>query len=299
MDTLLTTKHELQRSILNLDPLTETANRADMLTKLREEQALARRKAHSTCIAMVDLDNFKSINDKYGHTVGDQVLVRFTHHMRSRMRSHDTIFRYGGEEFLICTPNTELEAGQAKMELLGKELAEIVIHREGHPPFTTTASFGVTVIDPDVSVQLSIERADKALYAAKAAGRNRTVIWSPSLTKRPAMALTNSSASIGGASIETSIINFSKSCRYMRDAPCPVLAIPWNHDSGRQCRLRRKKCSHKPRSPWIGGKLRRSDAEFAPCRAACPRSSPPCQDMRRGKISSRGFGRLKRYPCMR
>jgi diguanylate cyclase (GGDEF)-like protein len=209
---LLTTKHELQRSILNLDPLTETANRADMLTKLREEQALAKRKAHSTCIAMVDLDNFKSINDKYGHIVGDQVLVRFTHHMRSRMRSHDTIFRYGGEEFLICTPNTELEAGQAKMELLGKELAEIVIHREGHPPFTTTASFGVTVIDPDVSVQLSIERADKALYAAKAAGRNRTVIWSPSLTKRPAIALTKSSASIGGASIETSIINFSKSC---------------------------------------------------------------------------------------
>jgi diguanylate cyclase len=209
---LLTSKHELQRSILNLDPLTGVANRASMLTKLREEQALLKRKAHSTCIVMMDLDKFKSINDKYGHTVGDQVLVRFAHHMRSRMRSHDTIFRYGGEEFLICAPNADLEAGHAKIERLREELAEIVIHGEGGSSFTTTASFGVTVIDPDVSVQQSIERADKALYAAKAAGRNRTVIWSPSLTKCSVMELTTSSASIGGASIETSTINFSKPC---------------------------------------------------------------------------------------
>jgi diguanylate cyclase len=209
---LLTTKRELERSIFDLDPLTGIANRASMLTKLREEQALVKHKAHSTCIAMVDLDNFKSINDTYGHTVGDQVLVRFAHHMRSRMRSHDAIFRYGGEEFLICAPNAELEAGHAKIERLRNELAEIVIHGEGHPPFTTTASFGVTVIDPDVSVQRSIERADKALYAAKAAGRNRTVIWSPSLTKGPAMALAASSASIEASLTKTSTINSSKPC---------------------------------------------------------------------------------------
>jgi diguanylate cyclase (GGDEF)-like protein len=183
---LLTTRHELEEAITNLDPLTGTANRAKMLTKLREEQALVMRKAHCTCIAMLDIDNFKSVNDNYGHTVGDQVLVRFAHHVMSQMRLYDTIFRYGGEEFLICAPNIELEAAHAMMERLREALAEMVIHGEGHTPFTITASFGVTLIDPDVSVEQSIERADKALYAAKNAGRNRTVIWSPSLTGRPA-----------------------------------------------------------------------------------------------------------------
>jgi len=199
---LVTTKRELEGSIFNLDPLTGVPNRAEMLIKLREEQALVKRKAHSTCVAMVDLDNFKSINDTYGHAVGDQVLVRFTRHLRSRIRSHDMIFRYGGEEFLICAPNTGLEPGHAKVERLRKELAEMVIHSEDCSSFSITASFGLTLIGPDVPVQQSIERADEALYAAKAAGRNRTVIWSPSLTRRPVMALAASSASIGALSVK-------------------------------------------------------------------------------------------------
>lgn len=179
---LLTTERELDDAIFNLDPLTGATNRVGMLTKLREQQNLVKRKLHTTCIAMMDLDNFKKVNDTYGHGAGDHVLVGFAHHVMSLKRSYDAFFRCGGEEFLFCAPNATIEEAWAMIERLRQELSEVEIYGEGHPPIKTTASFGLTLLDPDVPVEQSIERADKALYAAKAAGRNRTVIWEPSLT---------------------------------------------------------------------------------------------------------------------
>jgi diguanylate cyclase len=178
---LLTTKRELDDALFNLDPLTGAKNRISMLTKLREQQNFVNRKINSTCIAMIDLDNFKKVNDTYGHSMGDQVLARFAGHAMSLMRPYDTFFRYGGEEFLFCAPNTNIREGTLMMERLREELAAIEISGQGCSPFTVTASFGLTLLAPDIPVEQSIERADKALYAAKAAGRNRTTIWEPSL----------------------------------------------------------------------------------------------------------------------
>lgn len=176
-----TTKHELEESISNLDPLTGAAGRTAMLTKLREQHALAARKVHSTCVAMADLDNFKSINDHYGHAAGDEALVSFTRRVMSRIRPYDMLFRYGGEEFLLCAPAIGLEAAYAMIERLREDIAAMEITSEFCPPFKISVSFGVAPLDPDVPVEQSIERADKALYAAKAAGRNRTMAWSPNL----------------------------------------------------------------------------------------------------------------------
>jgi diguanylate cyclase (GGDEF)-like protein len=97
------------------------------------------------------------------------------------LRPYDMFFRYGGEEFLICEPNTDLRSGFGIVERLRNDIGAMRFESNGRS-FRVTASFGVTLIDPDVSVEMSIERVDKALYAAKAAGRNCVVIWDPSMT---------------------------------------------------------------------------------------------------------------------
>ena len=177
-----TTKHELEDAIYNLDPLTGVASRIGMLTKLREQQALVKRKVQFSCIAMLDIDHFKAVNDTYGHTTGDRALVAFARHATSHLRPYDLFFRYGGEEFLLCVANAELRTGNEVVERLRVGLAELPIARDGGGTFTITVSAGLTLIDPDVTVEQSIERADRALYAAKAAGRNRIVTWDPSMS---------------------------------------------------------------------------------------------------------------------
>jgi len=177
-----TMKHELDDAIYNLDPLTGAASRIGMLTKLREEQAFVQRKMHSCCLAMMDLDNFKAVNDTYGHSAGDRVLVTAVKHIQAHMRPYDMLFRYGGEEFLICSPDSDLNAGQEMMDRLRRELSELLYESNGGPPFHVTVSFGLTLLDPDVSVEMSIDRADKALYAAKKDGRNQVVVWAPSMS---------------------------------------------------------------------------------------------------------------------
>jgi diguanylate cyclase len=179
---ILTTKHELEDAIFNLDPLTGASSRIGMLTKLREQQSLVIRKVHFTCIAMMDLDHFKEVNDLYGHTMGDQVLVEIAHRVISGLRPYDSFFRWGGEEFLICTPNTELHQARPIIDRLREQVAAMEFKGEHQKPFNVTVSFGLTLLDPDVPVEESIERADKALYAAKAAGRNQTIVWDASLT---------------------------------------------------------------------------------------------------------------------
>jgi diguanylate cyclase len=177
---LLTLIRELEDAIYNLDPLTGAASRIGMLTKLREQQELVKRKVQSCCIAMMDLDLFKAVNDTYGHNVGDRVLAAVAHHTSACLRPYDKVFRYGGEEFLICLPDSDLEIGLGIIERLQKELASLSHETEGGGPVSLTVSFGLALLDPDVPVEQSIDRADKALYSAKASGRNRTVIWTAS-----------------------------------------------------------------------------------------------------------------------
>ncbi len=170
-------QHELKDALFNLDPLTGTPSRNGMLTKLREQQELVRRNVHTCAIAMMDLDHFKIVNDRYGHLVGDKVLIASSRYVMSNLRPYDKVFRYGGEEFLIYLPNADLQSGRDALDRLREGLETLQHEAADEQEFRVTASFGLALLDPDLPVEQSIDRADQALYAAKAAGRNCTVSW--------------------------------------------------------------------------------------------------------------------------
>lgn len=174
---MLTAKHEIEDAIYNIDPLTGIASRVGLITKLREQQALVKRKVQTCYLAMLDIDHFKVVNDTYGHVVGDGILVAVARRMKTEMRPYDMLFRYGGEEFLICMPTTSTESCYAAMDRLRSHVAEKPFEIDGAPPIAITVSIGVAMLDCDTSVEMSVDRADKALYAAKAAGRNRVANW--------------------------------------------------------------------------------------------------------------------------
>jgi diguanylate cyclase len=176
-----TLRHEIAEALYNLDPLTGTPNRVGMLTKLREERELVLRGVHGCAVVMMDLDLFKAVNDQYGHGVGDRVLVDFAHYVTAHLRPYDKVFRYGGEEFLICLPDADLDTGHEIVDRLREELASLPFQADGGRQFHVTVSLGLTLLDPAIPVEQSIDRADKALYAAKAKGRNRVVTWNASL----------------------------------------------------------------------------------------------------------------------
>jgi diguanylate cyclase len=179
---LATLRRELEEALFNLDPLTGTPSRLSMLTNLREQRELVRRNVHPCTLAMMDLDHFKMVNDNHGHAVGDKVLISFAHHIMAHLRPYDKVFRYGGEEFLIFMPDADLQAGHVIIDRLRQELGALPIDANGKEIFHVTASFGLTRLDPDVPVEHSIDRADKALYVAKALGRNRAIIWNESMS---------------------------------------------------------------------------------------------------------------------
>ncbi len=181
-----TVQRELEDALTNLDPLTGTPSRVGMLTKLREQQELVKRSVHSCVVAMMDLDLFKKVNDEHGHLVGDRVLVDVAHYITAHLRPYDKMFRYGGEEFLLCLPGTDLPAGGEIVDRLRRELATLQ-HRaeDGRSVFEVTVSFGFTLLDPDYPVEQTIERADTALYAAKSRGRNLAMPWDVSMASEP------------------------------------------------------------------------------------------------------------------
>lgn len=173
-------RHELEDGLTNRDPLTGATSRIGMLTKLRLQQQMVKRELQSCTIAMMDLDVFKGINDTYGHQVGDLVLVDTVRYVLTHLRPYDEFFRYGGEEFLLCVPGADLETGFAAVERLREGLAGTAIDAGDGRTLRISASFGVTLLDSDVPVEDSIARADRALYRAKAGGRNQTRIWDTS-----------------------------------------------------------------------------------------------------------------------
>jgi len=175
---IFTLRRDIEDTLYALDPLTSVPGRIGLLSKLREQQALVERGVQPCCAAIMDLDNFKSVNDVYGHAAGDKVLVTFAHHIAQGLRPYDRVFRYGGEEFLVVLPDTNLEEGFDILERLRQELGKLPLEVGAGVPLHVTASFGIAQLDPDLSVEEALERADKALYQAKADGRNRSVVWS-------------------------------------------------------------------------------------------------------------------------
>ena len=125
-------------------------------------------------MAMIESDSFKATNDTYGFIMGDETPQPTWHYFMEQPPSRGGWLRYGGEEFLLCLPDTDLNAGTTLVERPRCGLADMVITAEAGKTFGITASFGIAALDPALPVEDSVNHADKALYAAKNAGRNRT-----------------------------------------------------------------------------------------------------------------------------
>lgn len=174
-------ERELEDSLFNRDSLTGAITRFGILPTLRENQELVKRHAQLCYIAMMDLDNFKAVNDLYGHAAGDRVLAASVQYLLKHIRPYDKVFRYGGEEFLLCMPYTELTAGHDRVDELRDGLSALEIDIGEKEAIHISASFGLALLDADTPVETSIDRADKALYAAKFAGRNCVRVWDASM----------------------------------------------------------------------------------------------------------------------
>jgi diguanylate cyclase (GGDEF)-like protein/PAS domain S-box-containing protein len=177
VSTRKTAEAEL-RTLATTDTLTDLANRRHFMEQLT--LALARHQRHETpsALLMLDLDWFKSVNDRHGHAVGDQVLVHIARTLQASLRRIDLLGRLGGEEFAILLPDTEITGAVEFSERLRRSIAkQPAITRAGEIPMT--ASIGVTAFaDTDHTIDTILARADRALYRAKANGRNRVELES-------------------------------------------------------------------------------------------------------------------------
>lgn len=170
---------DVQKLESGKDALTLLLNRRFLPTILRHEVSLAMQSQRSLSVAMLDIDDFKSINDTYGHAAGDRVLVSVAEMLHANMRTSDYIFRYGGEEFLLVLVETGKESAHAILERLRKSIASSPVILQGHGPVPVTISTGIAVYDGHPDYECLINAADKALYEAKARGKNRVEFASP------------------------------------------------------------------------------------------------------------------------
>jgi diguanylate cyclase (GGDEF)-like protein/PAS domain S-box-containing protein len=164
------------RSLAATDSLTQLANRRHFLARLEETHAdLLRDADHPVAVLMFDLDHFKSINDRYGHPAGDDVLKWFAKVLSSNVKGRDTVARYGGEEFAIVMPATPLDSAAKVAAQIKAQLEAQFWQKPGAPNtlLRVTASFGVAELAGSEGTSALVARADGKLYEAKQAGRNR------------------------------------------------------------------------------------------------------------------------------
>lgn len=156
------------------DTLTGALNRKGLDEAVDRELSSVRRKETPLCVALLDIDNFKKLNDTLGHATGDIALTHLAKVARECMRPQDTLARYGGEEFVLLLPDTMLEKGIEAMTRLQRELTK-KFFLAGTEKVLITFSAGVAQLAPDESGADTIRRADQAMYLAKRAGKNRVV----------------------------------------------------------------------------------------------------------------------------
>ena len=153
------------------DEMTGLANRSRFLERVEEEVRSARNTGVPFCLCVCDIDRFKSVNDRYGHQSGDDVLVFFASLLSNLLNADCLAGRMGGDEFHIIFPATPLKAASAKLEEIRRRLAEHTFH-SAKGPFTVSASFGVAQMEAAMAASSLLETADQALYRAKELGRN-------------------------------------------------------------------------------------------------------------------------------
>ncbi|MES2127739.1 MAG: GGDEF domain-containing protein [Pseudomonadota bacterium] len=158
--------------LATIDSLTGLVNRRAFFERTETARAFASRVRKPIALLMLDIDHFKSLNDRFGHATGDDALCVFAETATATLRDHDIMGRLGGEEFALVLPGTDLGGAMQAAERLRVAVAQAHPITSGNA-YTMTVSIGVVIIDQHEHINAALARADHALYAAKSAGRNR------------------------------------------------------------------------------------------------------------------------------
>ena len=165
---------EASSDLVRHDQLTGVLNRRGLEETFTKEAARATRHGTTLCVALIDIDNFKKLNDTMGHATGDEALIHLATICRETLRPQDTVARYGGEEFIILLPETSLDDAAIALTRLQRELTKkFFLH--GNEKVLITFSAGVTQMLPNETQAIVIKRADEAMYEAKRSGKNRVI----------------------------------------------------------------------------------------------------------------------------
>ncbi len=160
---------------VHTDQLTQVANRRGLIQAFGIEQAKAEREATRVALALLDIDNFKKLNDSLGHHAGDIALKSLAERAQASLRPGDMVARYGGEEFVLMLPDTPLDEAQQVLVRLQRSLSAALFQHEGKDVFVTFSA-GVTLYRPGETLEAALDRADVALYEAKHTGKNRACV---------------------------------------------------------------------------------------------------------------------------
>ncbi|MCK9684575.1 sensor domain-containing diguanylate cyclase [Scleromatobacter humisilvae] len=160
---------------VSTDVLTEVANRRGLMQAFDVETARLERQGGELAIGLLDIDNFKKLNDTLGHSVGDMALKTLAGHVQKQLRAVDIVARFGGEEFVVLLPGVPVDEAQVTLTRLQRTLSASLFMHDGREVFVTFSA-GVTQFRPGEALEAALERADEALYEAKRTGKNRTCI---------------------------------------------------------------------------------------------------------------------------
>ncbi len=163
------------RSLMARDSLTGLFNHTTTTQLLENAISTAKRDNSTLCFVMIDIDRFKSVNDTYGHPVGDQVILALSRVMQQRLRNSDIVGRYGGEEFAVILQDANADQALRLIDSLREDFARVAFHAESGE-FNCTFSAGIASYPTHRCLELLREAVDKALYVAKRSGRNRVVV---------------------------------------------------------------------------------------------------------------------------
>jgi diguanylate cyclase (GGDEF)-like protein len=161
--------------LATIDSLTGLLNRHAFLERAENARQAALRQRQPLALAMIDIDHFKQINDRFGHATGDAALTVFARTAREALREHETIGRLGGEEFAMVLPGTDLSGVLVTAERLRQAVRDAAVINSGSTA-TMTVSIGVVLLEPNETLGMALARADHALYAAKSGGRDRVEV---------------------------------------------------------------------------------------------------------------------------
>ncbi|WP_269531172.1 GGDEF domain-containing protein [Chitinimonas sp. BJYL2] len=164
----------INRKTLEQDPLTGALNRQGLEHTLAREVKRARRNMHALTVAILDLDEFKQVNDKHGHLIGDKVLLHFSSIVKAVLRESDILVRYGGEEFLILLPETDGNGARYVVDRLRQANIRTPFHYQTHQ-IDIRFSTGLAALKDDENGHAMLLRADEAMYQAKHAGRDQVI----------------------------------------------------------------------------------------------------------------------------